>query len=390
MNSLADVDYARVADADDPDAAAFEAPDLPQGVRILRRLRWVIVAAVFVTLTALLLAHLAGAPVHLTVAGAKPPELTVDNPGVVKLDPIPTATASPSPVAAAVVTPVSEPTPGASPSALPTDAPASSHQAEARAADASDSSTRCKRTKIYPFKTGCPTLRRCAQYRKDGATALYRFRVLWKLGGVKTMHKAQIRDMYNSGALRSRYPKMSPEFIRTFFTLEDALERRLPKLSKVLVDDIQLTLAYVCCVTKSEMDKAAEVVNKFSAQFVRVGIPIHLDDLQCWRERINSFSNILTADSDTQLLLYQFNRLLVGQLRKAGVPVYIDRKEQLPFHVELFHVNTAAGTSIIGHMDHIASSIAQINDKVSLSLRTSGGMITLEKGTAMDNNMYES
>lgn len=250
--------------------------------------------------------------------------------------------------------------------------------------------SRCTRTELFPFKVGCPTASGCARYRPEvRTTPMHRFGAIWSFGDIGQLHDARLRK---GGALTRHFPLLLPAFARSFLATEDALESRIPHalpVETLLQRAIHLSLSYVCCVTQREVDVARGVVERFAARIANLSVPLRVDSLQCWHERVNSVTNILVADAASQRRLMRLNHELAHALTVAGVPVFVARAHQMPFHFTLLGLHTSQNRSISPHLSAIANAVAAADAELpmNVSLR---GKLSFVGGRTLDDNPFHS
>lgn len=227
----------------------------------------------------------------------------------------------------------------------------------------------CPRTSFFPFKIGCPTASGCSQFRRV-TQPMNTFGAYWTFGELGGLHDAHVRAELSDSAIRKRFPLANTQFVRRFFAAEDALERgmNLPRRLQLNHQDmIHLSLSYVCCVTPEEIAIAKRVVRDFAQRNSNLSIPIHLNSLACYHERVNSVTNILVADDTAQQRILKINHELANALNTAGVPVYIERMRQMPFHFTLLGVHTRHNESIENGLHSIASAVNAVKQNIDIN-----------------------
>jgi hypothetical protein len=118
-------------------------------------------------------------------------------------------------------------------------------------------------------------------------------------------------------------------------TMETRVHQQLPHLKLKFQKRMHLSLSYLCCLTKEESDAAQAVLQDMITQHLWSPISVRFDKIQCWHETPSSVTTIITVDQPSQCQLMKILRQVEDQLQAKGIPVWIPRHDQMPFHVTL-------------------------------------------------------
>jgi len=247
----------------------------------------------------------------------------------------------------------------------------------------------CRVTKFMPFKIGCPIS--CCHYRQDPAVdqspPMYRFGLVWDFGRL-------FPEMHDYDALTQAFSKprledalnLTAATIRTFAEAENLLTSRVPSDLKPKVQTYaHLALSYLCCLTKDEATEAADFAREWiqRQRRQRASVPFHFDRLECWKERIDSVTNILVADPVAQRTLKLVEADLRehlaaarGGLLRSVFETTPTRHEQMPYHVTLLGLAAQRDNNLEasqpGNVSNFIPDIAHAVDQVNDHLRREG------------------
>ena len=195
------------------------------------------------------------------------------------------------------------------------------------------------KTKIFPFRTGCPE--DCDGLRR--AQELHLEEVYFRTG---TLFKMVARAVERNATREERQIwhlplKMGEAFDETEADVVERL-RRLPfALEHVMFFHKQkwmhVSLSYDCCLTRKEAQTYEFVLRRWLAEKT-FHLPLHFTHLECWLERYNSLTIIAVVDDLAQRHLLRWNYEFMAMLRENGVPVLVDRTDQMPFHMTFLGV----------------------------------------------------
>mmetsp|Transcript_20986 Transcript_20986/g.83671 ORF Transcript_20986/g.83671 Transcript_20986/m.83671 type:complete len:352 (-) Transcript_20986:406-1461(-) len=265
--------------------------------------------------------------------------------------------------------------------------------------DAPPPAGKCRRTKFFPFKIGCPIS--CCGYRPeaehDPQQPFYRFSILWDFGALfPEMHNASELASMSDADLAERL-NCTPAMARAFATSESVLTSKLPfAINKTVKFKPQLflhmALSYFCCLKLAEAQQAVAALQNrgIQAELLSPPVAFRFSRLECWRERIDSVTNILIADNATQRQLLsthhevkQFLRREVPSLTPAldSMPL---REEQMPFHVTVLGLSASRLSpkdpigNISTHLKSIAHAVEHANGEIKPFLRAPTALTSLE------------
>ncbi len=229
-------------------------------------------------------------------------------------------------------------------------------------------SQRCERTKIYPYKSGCPTAATCANLRPGVASTkeFLRVNVGWRLGALYGLHSHAHVFMMSESRLKKRLPGVKPSALRNFVRLEDELEDLAPALGveSRLQQFLQVELAPLCCVTRNEMGALRRTVKQWTKQRNSTKLTVRFDKLQCYHERVNSVNDVLLADKPTVKVLGAAEADLRDSLRNAGIKLPVERSHQLPFHLNIVEFHAIGRRSIHRHLRELGVAADMVSDGV--------------------------
>lgn len=224
----------------------------------------------------------------------------------------------------------------------------------------------CEQTEIYPSKSGCPTASTCANLRPDVGTSkeFLRVNVGWRLGALYGLHSHAHVFMMSEARLRKRLPGVLPSAVRNFVRMEDELEDFAPPLGveSRVQQFLQVGLAPICCVTRSEMGALKRTVKQWSKQRNVTKINVRFDNLKCYHERVNSVNNVMLADKQTSKILFDAEADLRKSLLRAGVKIPVERWDQLPFHLNIVEFHAIGRRSIHKYLRELAVATDMARD----------------------------
>jgi len=196
------------------------------------------------------------------------------------------------------------------------------------------------KTKIFPFRTGCPEI--CHDLRVAAGSTLedtyFRTGTLWSLSG---------RQLWNTSDMEKKIRAESlPEpFGNAFDSVEAEIMRELRELPFSLEHVMffhqqrapHVSLSYDCCFTKEEAMNFQLIFRRWLGQ-TRFNLHLHFTHLECWLERFNSLTIVAMVDPAAQIQLLRWNHELNQELLRHGIPVLVHREEQMPFHMTVLGV----------------------------------------------------
>lgn len=231
---------------------------------------------------------------------------------------------------------------------------------------------KCPRTKIYPFHIGCPN--DCRPYRPGLPPGERFFQVgtTWRYGGLKKLRDREVVI----GATSFRGGSINKGFAGRFYRLEDELKSQagLPGTLHVkLQTNLHVSLSYICCLRKGEVETVSNVIRAWNQTeaVTSVGM-LRYRRVHCYHERAESVTVIWDVDDDAQRRLMALNRDLKRRIEQAGVPVVIDRDEQMPFHSTVigFHVDDDGSIEpYLGHIQQGVDTVGTVEAKANIDFR---------------------
>ena len=241
----------------------------------------------------------------------------------------------------------------------------------------------CRRTRFMPFIAGCP--KSCADLRPDEPEdRFYKTAVIWRLGRLKEIHNATAAAALTDSTMSQRFTA-DPAYIRAFaaaeqsLTEKQALESRalgLGPLSLSQQRNVHMSLAYLCCLTSTEISTVHEVVGRWLQQQMDLDFRAVFDRVECWQERVDSITNIIVADEATQRTVMKLYQSLLRSIEDAGVPQPVQRDDQMPFHMTLLGLHTAgSGTDVSAYLAPVARAV-----DAATARHFSGGVSTRIRG----------
>lgn len=239
----------------------------------------------------------------------------------------------------------------------------------------------CEQTKIYPYKSGCPTASRCASLRPDvpSTKEFLRINVGWRLGALYGLHSHAHVFMTSESRLKKRLPGVQPSVLRNFVRLEDELEDLAPALGVEarLQQFLQVELAPLCCVTRNEMSALRSTVGQWTKRHNATKLTVRFDKLRCYHERVNSVNNVLLADKHTTKILAAAEAELRKSLEARGVKIKVEREDQLPFHLNIVEFHAIGRRSIHRYLRELGVGADMVNDGVvTIQLRLGQPFLT--------------
>lgn len=238
----------------------------------------------------------------------------------------------------------------------------------------------CRRTRFMPFLAGCP--KSCADLRPDKPTdRFYKTSVIWRLGRLKEIHNATAAAALTDTAMARRFTA-DPAYIHAFAGSEQSLTEQqaqetqalgLEPLSLSQQRNVHMSLAYLCCLTSTEMATVNEVVGRWLQQQMHLDFQAVFDRVECWQERVDSITNIIVANEATQRTVMKLYQSLLRSIEDAGVPQPVQRDDQMPFHMTLLGLHTA-GSDISAYLAPVARAVD------AATTHFSGGVSTRIRG----------
>eukprot|EP00434_Breviolum_minutum_P024540 symbB.v1.2.021675.t1/scaffold1887.1/size97121/2 len=197
------------------------------------------------------------------------------------------------------------------------------------------------KTKIFPFRTGCPEI--CHDLRVAAGSTLedtyFRTGTLWSLSGRQLFQNTS--DMEK----KIRAESLPEPFGNAFDSVEAEIMRELRELPFSLEHVMffhqqrapHVSLSYDCCFTKEEAMNFQLIFRRWLGQ-TRFNLHLHFTHLECWLERFNSLTIVAMVDPAAQIQLLRWNHELNQELLRHGIPVLVHREEQMPFHMTVLGV----------------------------------------------------
>lgn len=236
----------------------------------------------------------------------------------------------------------------------------------------------CRRTRIFPFHEGCPSLDHCRS-RWSGVppnVALFGMPVWWRLGSLDGLHDPAAIGATTNIELRKEF-HVEPKFVRDFVRLEDELGFKLNELmatnghkgalTKLPTGDLFVSLGYLCCVEEHEIELSHAVLKRWVNHY-NFHVPLHFSHLECWHDRPNAISTMLVADEASQRRLKHIYDAMSASLTGGAVPVVKSEEMMVPFHFSLVGYRTADNSTISPHIDQIADAVTLANKDLSFKV----------------------
>lgn len=234
--------------------------------------------------------------------------------------------------------------------------------------------SRPRRTRHFPFRTGCP--QNCHPYRSDKVeeeTEYYRITVEWYFGQPSEHNLSVPWSQQNGIPYDKGINFQCPEsFVKTFQAaareLKDTAIQHFSNMNKGSFHirpqkRMHTSLSYLCCLTSNEAEVALPIIDEWIDQNV-FDFTLHFTDIQAWWESPNSVTNILLVDDASQDVMMQLNHFLNRQLTAAGVPIVIPREDQMPFHSTVVGFQYSDRSEDFDPQYEIQSSLPIIQDLV--------------------------
>lgn len=236
------------------------------------------------------------------------------------------------------------------------------------------------KTKIFPFRTGCPE--GCSKLRAAAALKLedtyFRTGTLWSLSGRHLQNASQIEQ-------KIRAESVPRDFGTSFDLVESEIMREVQELPFALEHmmfyhqqkSMHLSLSYDCCWTEEEVQNFQLVFRRWLGQ-TRFNLHLHFTHLECWLERFNSLTIIAVVDSAAQRELLRWNHQLNELLRSHDIPVLVQREDQMPFHMTVLGIYLGKEFSPLprDHMELFGEAICEKVAEVSQAHGTFGTTAT--------------
>lgn len=240
----------------------------------------------------------------------------------------------------------------------------------------------CSKTEIFPFDVGCPC--NCATYRPDipdtSNTTFYRFSVSWSLGDLdayRNRSKTISRNSFHGNEHVARF------FLETEQKVSSQVDNRvrntgLPPLEKELQSTLHVSMSYMCCLTKPELDHARKTAEEWTKN--KYDLRLRFNNMLCYHERKNSVTTTVVLDLRSQKKLLKINRDFNSMLRKQNVPVVITREHQMPFHSTLIGFHLRDTDDDISQYLHDIHNVVKKDNQIDLR-----GIINFEADVSSPN-----
>jgi hypothetical protein len=233
--------------------------------------------------------------------------------------------------------------------------------------DLMHSEKKCQRTKFMPFRSACP--RECNRTTTTSASTvepLYRMHMAWYFGQPDEYTPHRTHDVAYQKGINFQCPDVYVESFRHASSeLEQSANETIPKVVIKHQAWMHLSMSYLCCMTLEETYWAREVMQQWVLDNYPFDFTVKFDELQCWKERYNSITNIVVADEQSQRVLMQMNHDLRDKLRERGIPVSVNRESQMPFHMTLTGLMLGNQTDSMAQEDSVTPYLPATYDIVS-------------------------
>lgn len=229
----------------------------------------------------------------------------------------------------------------------------------------------CRRTRIFPFHEGCPSLQHCrSRWSGVPPTAkLFGMPVWWRLGALDGLHDAAAIGATSNNELRKDF-HVEPHFVRDFVRLEDELgfavnetlaqSHQTKALRELVSTDLFVALGYLCCVEEGEIDLSRNVLQRWVNTY-NFKIALHFNHLECWHDRKHAVSSMLVADEASQRRLMIVYEAMSVALTGGAVPVIKSREMIIPFHFSLLGFRTHDNSTIEPYLGAISDAVHRVN-----------------------------
>jgi hypothetical protein len=236
--------------------------------------------------------------------------------------------------------------------------------------DLMHSEKRCQRTKFMPFRSACPKEcnRTSTSSNNTEPEPLYRLHMAWYFGQPDVYEPHRTQDTAYQKGINFQCPDAYVESFRHASSELSAQVQANETIPKVVVKRqnwMHLSMSYLCCMTLEESYWAKEVMQQWILDNYPFDFTVKFDELQCWKERYNSITNIVVADEQSQRVLMQMNHDLRDKLRERGIPVLVNRESQMPFHMTLTGLSLGNQTESMAQEDNITTYLPATYDIVS-------------------------
>jgi hypothetical protein len=205
--------------------------------------------------------------------------------------------------------------------------------------------TTCQVATIFPFRAGCPqTCRR----QVNETEPMYRMGLEWYFARPnQSEHTA-----YDRG-VNYQCPAPFVTNFRRASTMMESIASTNIGVNLKIEERMHLSLSYLCCLRRNETDSVREVMYQWVQDQYPFSFDVQFESVECWHERHNSVTVIMVM-----------NQNLKQALLDRGIPVEVDRSQQMPFHVTLFGVFRGAKQSLAA-VDNIQGDIRNIYQLVT-------------------------
>lgn len=207
---------------------------------------------------------------------------------------------------------------------------------------------------------------------------------MWKFG--------ELAEFRNKSALPDSAFHAQTALAETFYELDDHLRdevRRqvdadsLKPLTEQLETRMDVTLSYLCCLTKDEADKVVTVAKDWNTTR-NFDLRLRFDRMECYHEQDNLVIVTFEVDEKSERELMRINRGLRDTLELKGVRVWVERERQIRFHTSVTAFRTGDGGSIESYLGAIWRAVRDVDGasaKTEIQFRPTLGEVTLSRGS---------
>ena len=221
----------------------------------------------------------------------------------------------------------------------------------------------CPKTKIFPFDTGCPY--DCAKLRPNlHNSTFYKLAAHWEFGELSHFrgHAASVPPTAFHGASKLAKSFISSESRIHMDVLMNVARNASPfhRLRAEKQKVLHVSLSYLCCLVEKEIPIAMNVISKWNST-TTFSLPVTFTNLQCLQETRNSVTVIFKVDEKSEQALMHLNRDLKAKLEQAGVKVWVDREQQMPFHTTVIGFHLDKSKDISSYLRYIWKGVHDAN-----------------------------
>lgn len=203
----------------------------------------------------------------------------------------------------------------------------------------------------------------CDRQRGNTSEPMYRIAIEWSFGQPK--HFDTLPTYYSHGKNYECPLTLIDNFINASDTIAQQAKERIPNINVKPQERLHMSLMYMCCLFQNETNHARQIYYDWVVEHRPFDFQVRYNKLECWKERLNSVTNIIVADDATQNTVMKLYQSLHQKFEDEGIPVQVHRADQMPFHITLVGLHLGDGEGNGGPEDDIEPFLKEIYEIVA-------------------------